>query len=244
MRKALKRHGSPETITTDRLRSPFSHDRAWMRPEAGDRPLGEQQGRELVPAVPSTRTADAEGQADELLTEDRFARFITTSIRNDIPSIDNLQDSLLGRTGRAAKPHRPTLTRKWRAAGRRRAMIRLTAPPRTPSTSLCYQGVRAKPRKRRVCTAHFVKRVSAGAVLRRQLRRSTRRVSPLIANGSVSLQNRQEQGKKRTEALRSRLKSLENGPTRLQFRCCFQTLRRGRCRFLFRVRPVVTCLNK
>jgi putative transposase len=70
MKKALKRHGSPEAITTDGLRSyGCSNERAWQSREAGGWPVGEQPGRELAPAISTTRARDAQVQADEDLAE-------------------------------------------------------------------------------------------------------------------------------------------------------------------------------
>ncbi len=73
MKKALKRHGPAQTITTDGLRS----YRAAMNElgnarEAGSGPLGQQPGGGLTPAVPTTRTGDAALPADENAAEVRF----------------------------------------------------------------------------------------------------------------------------------------------------------------------------
>jgi putative transposase len=72
MKKALKRHGRPEAITTDGLRSYGSHEGPGQRGEAGGGALGQQPGGELTPAVPTTRAGDAEVQADEDATEVRL----------------------------------------------------------------------------------------------------------------------------------------------------------------------------
>jgi putative transposase len=72
MKKALKRHGSPEAITTDGLRSyGAAMDELGCRDRGGG-PLGQHQGRELAPAVPTTRAGHAPVQADEDAAEVRL----------------------------------------------------------------------------------------------------------------------------------------------------------------------------
>ena len=73
MKKALKRHGSPEAITTDGLRSyRAAMNELGNRREAGDRPLGQQPGGEQPPAVPTTRAGDAQVPTNEDATEVRL----------------------------------------------------------------------------------------------------------------------------------------------------------------------------
>jgi putative transposase len=65
MKKSLKRHGSPEVMTTDGLRSYRRDEGFWQQGEAGGGSLGQQPRRELTPAVPTTSTGNAPLQADE-----------------------------------------------------------------------------------------------------------------------------------------------------------------------------------
>jgi putative transposase len=61
MKKALKRHGSPEAITTDGLRSyKAAMTRARQSREAGGGTLGQQPGGELASELSTTRAGDAE----------------------------------------------------------------------------------------------------------------------------------------------------------------------------------------
>ena len=66
MKKLMKRHGRAKVITTDGLRSYKAAMKdlgnAW---QTGDWSLGQQQGGELTPALPTTRTGHAEVPADE-----------------------------------------------------------------------------------------------------------------------------------------------------------------------------------
>jgi putative transposase len=60
MKKALKRHGSPEAITTDGLRSykaAMADLRCEQKQEVGA--LGQQQGGEQPSSVPKARAGDA-----------------------------------------------------------------------------------------------------------------------------------------------------------------------------------------
>ena len=73
LKKAMRKHGRPEVIVTDRLRS---YGAALREIGAADRqetgPLGEQSRRKLTPPVPTTRTCDATIQADAKFTEIRL----------------------------------------------------------------------------------------------------------------------------------------------------------------------------
>ena len=61
MKKALKRHGSPEAITTDGLRSyKAAMKRTWQCRQAGGQTLGQQPDREQPPQLPTTRAGDAQ----------------------------------------------------------------------------------------------------------------------------------------------------------------------------------------
>ena len=107
-------------------------ERARQRPEAGDRPFGQQPGREQSTAVPTTRAGDAQVPKDEGVTEvclgscQRSQPFQSgTSPHRS----SDLQASPLGRTGRVAVAHGLS----WPSGGdclvnRRRVAIRLTAP--------------------------------------------------------------------------------------------------------------------
>jgi hypothetical protein len=64
MKKALKRHGSPEAITTDGLRSYKAAMTGLGNIEKQDRTLDQQPGGELAPVVSTTRTGDAEVPMD------------------------------------------------------------------------------------------------------------------------------------------------------------------------------------
>ncbi len=65
MKKALKRHGSPEAITTDGLRSYRAAMTELGRGTPGGRPLGEQEGGEQPSAVPTTGASNVAVQANE-----------------------------------------------------------------------------------------------------------------------------------------------------------------------------------
>ena len=114
MKKALKRHGSPEAITTDGLRS----YRAAMNElgNAEKQEIGrwaQQPGGEQPPAVPTKRAGDAQVQADEDAAEVRLGtrqRLQTTSAWNATSSIVRPTSSaaqlpwLSGRSSRARLP--------------------------------------------------------------------------------------------------------------------------------------------
>lgn len=70
MKKLMKRHGPAKAITTDGLRSCKGCDeRARQHREAGGWQVGQQQGRELTPALPTTRTGHATLPPDEDIAE-------------------------------------------------------------------------------------------------------------------------------------------------------------------------------
>jgi putative transposase len=72
MKKALKRHGSPEAITTDGLRSyQAAMKELGKRRQAGGRTLGQQPRRKQSSVVPTTRAGNAQVQADEVTSEVR-----------------------------------------------------------------------------------------------------------------------------------------------------------------------------
>ena len=75
----------------------------------------------------------------------------------------DLQSSPLGRPGRVAVADGLN-RRSGRAsfANRRRVVVRLTAPPTTPSTCLLLQAGRASPRNRLVCGAQSVTAARTG----------------------------------------------------------------------------------
>ena len=73
MTKALKRHGSPEKITTDGLRSyRAAMNELGNTKQAGGRPLGQQPGREQPPFIPTTSAGYAQVQANEDAAEVRL----------------------------------------------------------------------------------------------------------------------------------------------------------------------------
>jgi hypothetical protein len=83
MKKALKRYGKPDAISTDGLRSYKAAMRELgKRREAGDRALGQQLGREQPPAIPTTRAGDAEVQADEDPAEVRIGSCQRSTVIN------------------------------------------------------------------------------------------------------------------------------------------------------------------
>jgi len=137
MKKALKRHGPAQTITTDGLQLPRRDERAWQRREAGGRPLGQQPGGELTPPVSTTREGDAPVQADEDAAEVRFrARQHQQPLQPGAPS--HRPTDLPGTTLRSpcgvagarrlvGHPQSPRCI-WWRAV-----RVRLTAPQRATS---------------------------------------------------------------------------------------------------------------
>ena len=133
MKKALKRHGSPKTINTDGLRSyGAAMNELGNAGIAGDRPLGQQPGREQPPAVPTTGASHAPVPADEDATEVRLRpRQRPQPLQHGAPPhrSTDLPGTTLRRTGGVAEPRelggelqRPTCI-VWR-----RVRIRLTAP--------------------------------------------------------------------------------------------------------------------
>jgi putative transposase len=70
MKKALKRHGSPNAITTDGLRSYKAAMNELECRQAGGRTPGQQPGREQPPELPTTRASDAQVSTNELLPKD------------------------------------------------------------------------------------------------------------------------------------------------------------------------------
>ena len=105
MKKALKRHGSPEAITTDGLRS----YRAAMN-ELGNAEKQEvgrwanNRVREQPPAVPTTRAGDAQVPTNEDATEVRLASTPTSTIT----SISNAISSIARPTRNDARPPWPS----------------------------------------------------------------------------------------------------------------------------------------
>ncbi len=75
--KAHKRHGSPEAITTDGLRSYGAAMTELGCREKQEWAAGRTTGREQPPAVPTTRAGDAAVQADE--DAQKFASVHATS---------------------------------------------------------------------------------------------------------------------------------------------------------------------
>ena len=65
IKKALKRHGSPKVITTDGLRSYGGAMKELGNAAKREVGLGQQSGRELPPAVPTTGAGHAPVQEDE-----------------------------------------------------------------------------------------------------------------------------------------------------------------------------------
>ena len=117
-KKALKRHGKAETIVTDGLQVlPCSDARTGQSGASGDGPLAQQSGRELAPAVPTTRASDAAISTDEVATEVRLSpcqRPQPLQPQNATSSTDNLQNPPLGRPGRVAEPHGLKSDLVWR----------------------------------------------------------------------------------------------------------------------------------
>ena len=105
MKKALKRHGSPEAITTDGLRSyGAAMNELGNRREAGGRPLGQQPGGEQPPAVPTTRAGDAPVPADE----DAYRSSPRSTPTSTTTSISNATSSTARPTRNAAQPPWPS----------------------------------------------------------------------------------------------------------------------------------------
>jgi transposase-like protein len=133
MKKALRCNGRPETIMTDGPLLQGSDERTGQWQETGDRPLGEQQGGELAPAVSTKRASHAQIPANEELAEVRLGSRQCPQplqLRTSPHRHTYLQDPPLGRAGRMAKPHglNPAV-REHRCANRRQVAVRLTAPP-------------------------------------------------------------------------------------------------------------------
>jgi transposase-like protein len=108
MKKALKRHGSPDAITTDGLRSyGAAMDETGLSRTSGDRPLGEQPGGKQPSAVSTKGAGNAEVQADEDAAKIRFRpRQRPQSLQPRTPSHrpTDLQGTTLHRAGGVADP--------------------------------------------------------------------------------------------------------------------------------------------
>ena len=108
MKRTLKRHGSPEAITTDGLRSyRTAMKRTWQCREAGGRSLGEEPVGELAPAVPTTRAGDAPLRSDEDAAEVRLGpRQRPQALQPGAPSyrLIDPQGTTLRRIGGVADP--------------------------------------------------------------------------------------------------------------------------------------------
>lgn len=133
IKKALKRHGSVETITTDGLRSyGAALDELGNRQKQEIGRWANNRGREQPPAPPTTRAGDAPFSTDEVSSETRFSPCLAPqSLRNRMPPrrSPDLQADPLGRTGRVAVSCRLKLTLPCPSlAKRRRVAIGLTAP--------------------------------------------------------------------------------------------------------------------
>jgi transposase-like protein len=106
MKKALKRHGSPEAITTRWSALVQSgNEEARQHGEAGGRTLGQQPGRELAPELSKTRAGDAEVQANGMPAEVRIGsrqRPQPLQLRTPPRRQINLQDAPLGSACRVA----------------------------------------------------------------------------------------------------------------------------------------------
>jgi putative transposase len=90
LRKALKRHGSPEVFTTDGLRSYWPDERAWLRGKAGGWPLGQQPGGELTSAIRRRERAMLRfGQMKSLL---KFAS-VHANVHNHLPRTPSRQST-------------------------------------------------------------------------------------------------------------------------------------------------------
>ena len=110
MKKALKRHGSPEAITTDGLRSYGAAMKELGnidKREVGT--LGQQPGGEQPSAVPTTRAGDDQVQADE----DAFRSSPRSMPTSTTTSTSNVTSSIAKPTRPAAQPPWPSGNRSW-----------------------------------------------------------------------------------------------------------------------------------
>ena len=82
----MRRHGHPEVIVTDRLRSyRAAMKEIWQRGPPSNRPMAQQSSRKLTSTVSTTRASDGQIQEDRVASEVRlhpFFRFTIISIRN------------------------------------------------------------------------------------------------------------------------------------------------------------------
>ena len=99
MKKALKRHGSPEAITTDGLRSYKAAMTELQCRKAGGGTLGQQPGRELASEFSKTRASDAEVQAMSCLQ--KFAS-VHANVHNHFNTERHLIDRSTFKTRRSA----------------------------------------------------------------------------------------------------------------------------------------------
>ncbi len=97
------------------------NERARQCREAGDRPLGQQQGGELTPAVPATRAGNAAVPADEEPAEIRLRSMPTSTTT----SILNATSSTERPTRPAARPPWPSGSRLWPEAWPSRGLTAL-----------------------------------------------------------------------------------------------------------------------
>ena len=104
MKKALKRRGLPEAITTDSAIVPSGDERPRQCREAGGRTLGQQLGGEQPPHLPKTRTSDA-----QLPTHESFQKF--ASVHANVHNHFNLERHLVDR--QTFKERRSAALAEW-----------------------------------------------------------------------------------------------------------------------------------
>ena len=198
MKKSMKRHGSPEKITTGGLRS----YRAAMNElgNANKQEIGRWANNRVENSHLSFRRRERAmlrfRRMKTLQSSPRSMPASTTSwLRR--PSgqpgtpprrSPDLKGTPLGRTGRVAEPHslRPR-AQSYCSAIRRRVAIRLTAPPRSPSTRLRLQGAARMPRRWRGYKVQSVSSQTICALFSLRWAEPGAGVSARIAIGSLSL---------------------------------------------------------
>lgn len=105
MKNALKRHSSPERITTDGLKSYRAAMKELGNSERqGYRQARQQQGRKQSPAIPTTRASDA--ALRQMKTLQKFA-----SVHANVHNHFNLERHLVDRT--TYKERRSAALAEW-----------------------------------------------------------------------------------------------------------------------------------